>query len=127
MSSTQQHFPTPSFRLIHCKVEIPCDLFSINRDAGENIEGLSPFINSPYNLTRLEIIPGPLDNPAGSTAGPWVIAVLSSPLHATPDHPGQLGSSNVVVRWQLDTAAQTLHPKFDEVVLKKNNAAQTKV
>jgi len=76
---------------------------------------------------HLEIIPGAVDNPAGSTANPWILAVYSNPLAATPHHTGQNGSASIIVRWQLEAASQNLHPKFDEVVSKKNHNAQVKV
>lgn len=47
-------------------------------------------------------------------------------LHVTDDHPQQQAPSSVIVRWQLETASQTLHPKFDEVASKKTNG-QAKV
>lgn len=118
-----QPFPVPSFRFVHCKVEMPCDVLSTNHNVGENTDGFQPYL---YNLTRLEIIPGPLEIPAGSAAGPWIVAVFSSPLHAVPDEPGQQGPASVIVRWQLDTAPQALHPKFDEVVSKRNTNIQAK-
>lgn len=103
---------------------MPCDVLSTNHNVGENTDGFQPYL---YNLTRLEIIPGPLEIPAGSAAGPWIVAAFSSPLHAVPDEPGQQGPASVIVRWQLDTAPQALHPKFDEVVSKRNTNIQAKV
>lgn len=114
-------WPVPSFRFLHCKVESLCDVIGTNRNPGDN-QGLPSFTNSVYGLTRLDIILPALDNPAGSTSTPWIVAVYSSPLHATPDHPQQQSPASVIVRWQLDTGAVTLHPKFDEVASKKSSA-----
>ncbi|KAJ5091848.1 Mediator complex subunit Med16 [Penicillium alfredii] len=114
-------FPIPSFRLIHCKVDMPSNILSTSRRPEERSETL-PFQNSVYSLTRLEIMPGQIDSPAGSTANPWVLAVFSKPLHTIPDYPDQPGPPSVIVRWHLESAPQTLHPKFDEVASKKNNA-----
>ncbi|KGO75909.1 Mediator complex, subunit Med16 [Penicillium italicum] len=114
-------FPIPTFRLIHCKVDMPSNILNINR--GPDHSDQSPlFLNSVYSLTRLEIMPGQFDSPAGSTANPWILAVLSKPLHAIHDYPHQQGPPSVIVRWHLESTPQTLHPKFDEVTSKKSNA-----
>ncbi|KAG2022076.1 hypothetical protein GB937_004170 [Aspergillus fischeri] len=115
-------WPVPSFRFLHCKVESQCDVPGTNRNAGDNAQGLPSFTNSFYCLTGLDIVLPALDNPAGSTANPWVVAIYSAPLHVTQDHPQQQGPASVIVRWQLDTGPLTLHPKFDDVPSKKNNA-----
>ena len=120
-------FPVPSFRFVHCNVESPSNIWNTCRNPGENPDEAASSTNNLYSLTHLEIISGAVDNPAGSTANPWILAVYSNPLHAIPDHPQQQGSSSIAIRWQIDTAFQTLHPKFDEVVSKKNNNAQIKV
>ncbi|QQK46771.1 Mediator complex, subunit Med16 [Penicillium digitatum] len=114
-------FPVPTFRLIHCKVDMPSNILNINRGADHSDQSL-PFLNSVYSLTRLEIMPGQFDSPAGSTANPWILAVLSKPLHAIHDYPEQQGPPSVIVRWHLESASQLLHPKFDEVTSKKSNA-----
>jgi mediator of RNA polymerase II transcription subunit 16 len=119
-------WPVPSFRFLHCKVESQCDVPGTNRNAGDNAQGLPSFTNSLHCLTGLDIVLPALDNPAGSTANPWVVAIYSAPLHVTQDHPQQQGPASVIVRWQLDTGPLTLHPKFDDVPSKKNNA-QVKV
>lgn len=116
----------PSFRFAHGNVETPSGFWNAYRNTGENEEAPSS-TNFIYALTHLEIIPGAVDNPAGSTANPWILAVYSNPLPATPDHTGQNGSASIIVRWQLEAASQNLHPKFDEVVSKKNHNAQIKV
>ena len=85
-----------------------------------------PFPNSVYSLTRLDIMPGQIDSPAGSTASPWILAVFSKPLHATAEYPDQQGPPSVIVRWHLESAPQAFHPKFNEVNSKKN-IPQTKV
>lgn len=118
-------YPVPSFRFTHCNVETPSNIWSTHQNP-ENPGEASSSANSLYTLTHLEIVFGTVDNPAGSTASPWILAVYSNPLHATPDHPQQHGSVSIMVRWQLDTASQTLHPKFDEVS-QKNTNAQIKV
>lgn len=64
---------------------------------------------------------GQIDSPAGSTASPWIMAVFSKPLHATPEYPEQQGPPSVIARWNLESGPQALHPKFDEVTSKKNN------
>ncbi|KAK4862286.1 hypothetical protein LT330_003424 [Penicillium expansum] len=114
-------FPIPTFRLIHCKVDMPSNILNINRGPDHSDQSL-PFLNSVYSLTRLEIMPGQFDSPAGSTPNPWILAVLSKPLHAIHDYPDQQGPPSVIVRWHLESATQTLHPKFDEVTSKKSNA-----
>lgn len=113
-------FPTPSFHFIHCKVEIPSHILRTIPQSGENSQNSLPPVSPFYSLTRLEIVPGPVDNPSGSTASPWMIAVFSNSLHPT-NSSGQQTPSSVIVRWQLEVASQTLHPKFDEVPSKKNN------
>lgn len=124
---TSPSLPTPGLHVFHRKVEMPCEISTTDRDMGENPDDSSPYSNPIYNLTHLEIIPGPSENTANISAVSWVVAVFSSPIHATPDYPVQQGPSSVIVRWQLDTVAQTLHSKFDEVPSKKNNDTQTKV
>lgn len=118
-------FPIPTFRLIHCKVDMPSNILNVNQGLDSTDQSL-PFLNSIYSLTRLEIMPGQVDSPAGSTANSWILAVLSKPLHAVHDYPGQQGPQSVIVRWHLESAPQVLHPKFDEVTSKKTNA-QAKV
>ncbi|KAI2769069.1 hypothetical protein DTO012A8_5909 [Penicillium roqueforti] len=114
-------FPIPTFRLIHCKVDMPNNILNVNRGPDHHDQSL-PFLNSVYSLTRLEIMPGQFDSLAGSTANPWILAVLSKPLHAMHDYPDQQGPPSVIVRWHLESAPQILHPKFDEVTSKKSNA-----
>ncbi|OQE94703.1 hypothetical protein PENNAL_c0003G03368 [Penicillium nalgiovense] len=114
-------FPVPTFRLIHCKVDMPSNILNVNRGPDHSDQSL-PFLNSVYSLTRLEIMPGQFDSLAGSTANPWILAVLSKPLHAIHDYPDQQGPPSVIVRWHLESAPQPLHPKFDEVPSKKSNA-----
>lgn len=65
-------------------------------------------------------MPGQIDGPAGSTASPWVLAIFSKALHASPEYPDQQGPPSVIVRWNLESAPQSVHPKFDEVASKKN-------
>jgi mediator of RNA polymerase II transcription subunit 16 len=113
--------PVPSFRFMHSKVEAPCIIPS----ARENTDDLAASTNSLYCLTRLDIVLAAHDNSAGVT-NPWIIAVFSAPVHATPDHSQQQSPCSLIVRWQLESAPQVLHPKFDEVTSKKNNA-QVKV
>ena len=103
---------------------MPSDVLNIDRDVGGHAHA---FLPCRYSLTRLEIIPGPQEMPAGSAAGSWIIAVFSSPLHADPEYPDQQGPSSVVVRWQLETAAQFLHSKFDEMAPKRSGSFQVKV
>ncbi|KAJ5275220.1 Mediator complex subunit Med16 [Penicillium chrysogenum] len=114
-------FPVPTFRLIHCKVDMPSNILNVNRGPDHSDQSL-PFLNSVYSLTRLEIMPGQFDSLAGSTANPWILAVLSKPLHAIHDYPDQQGPPSVILRWHLESAPQILHAKFDEVPSKKSNA-----
>ncbi|KAJ5244152.1 Mediator complex subunit Med16 [Penicillium chrysogenum] len=114
-------FPVPTFRLIHCKVDMPSNILNVNRGPDHSDQSL-PFLNSVYSLTRLEIMPGQFDSLAGSTANPWILAVLSKPLHAIHDYPDQQGPPSVILRWHLESAPQILHSKFDEVPSKKSNA-----
>lgn len=121
-------FPVPSFRFTHCNVEIPGSIWRANRSSsGEIPDESQPSANALYSLTNLEVILGAVDNPSGATSNPWILAVYSSPPHAAPNHPERPGAASIIVRWQLDSATQSLHPKFDEVASKKNNNAQTKV
>ena len=119
-------FPIPSFRILQCKVDMPSPILNINRGPDEQINSSLPFQNTVYCLTKLEIMPGQVDGQQGSTSSPWILAVYSKPLHATPEYPDQEGPPSVIVRWHLETAPQEIHPKFDEVASKKSNA-QAKV
>lgn len=121
----QQPPPVPSFRLIHCKVDMPSNILDVNRGP-EHADQSIPFMNSVYSLTRLEIMPGQVDSPQGSSNTPWILAIFSKPLHAIPDYQEQQGPPTVMLRWHLESAPQTLHPKFDEVTSKKSNT-QAKV
>lgn len=105
---------------------MPSCILSVNRGAEEHADQPLPFPNSVYSLTRLEIMPGQVDGPAGSTASPWIMAIFSKPLHAAPEYPDQQGPPSVIVRWHLESTPQAFHPKFDEVTSKKSNA-QAKV
>ncbi|EAA65820.1 hypothetical protein AN1227.2 [Aspergillus nidulans FGSC A4] len=116
-----QQFPTPSFRLVHMKVEVPYNIPSSNRDAGENPDEQLPFTSSLYCLTSLHIILPASDNSAGSTPNPWIVAVFSIPTHAILPHPQPQIPASVIVRWQLETSLMTLHPRFDDVPSKKGN------
>lgn len=115
-------FPIPSFRILQCKVDMPSPILNINRGPDEQINSSLPFQNTVYCLTKLEIMPGQVDGQQGSTSSPWILAVYSKPLHATPEYPDQEGPPSVIVRWHLETAPQEIHPKFDEVASKKSNA-----
>ncbi|KAI9928807.1 hypothetical protein ASPWEDRAFT_127770 [Aspergillus wentii DTO 134E9] len=120
--ASAQSPPVPSMRFAHCKVETPGNILSTAHSSGENSDQTSSSTNSVYSLTRLEIICAPaVDSQSGSTP-PWILAVFSNSLHATNGHPEQQGPASVIVRWQLESGSQTLHPKFDEVPSKKNNA-----
>ncbi|CAI7568178.1 unnamed protein product [Penicillium bialowiezense] len=114
-------YPMPSIRLIHCKVDMPSNILNVDRGLDRSDNSL-PFSNTVYSLTRLEIMPGQVDSPAGSSANPWILAIFSKPLHAPHEYPDQLGPSSVMVRWYLESAPQSLHPKFDEVASKKSNS-----
>ncbi|KKK26961.1 mediator of RNA polymerase II transcription subunit 16 [Aspergillus rambellii] len=116
-----QQFPVPSFRLVHSKVEVPYNIPSANRTAGENQDDQLPFTNSLYCLTSLQIILPASDNSAGSAPNPWIVAVFSIPPHAVLPHQQPQVPSSVIVRWQLDSAALILHPKFDEVTSRKGS------
>ncbi|GCB22497.1 mediator of RNA polymerase II transcription subunit 16 [Aspergillus awamori] len=119
---TPPQFPVPSFRFTHSKVETSCTVPGMHRNDGEEPDMMHQSISNPlYTLSRLDIILPASDNAAGTTANPWIVAVFSTPPQATPDHPGPQGPASVIVRWQLDTAAFTLHPKFDEMAAKRNS------
>lgn len=105
---------------------MPSSILDVNRGPEEHTDSPLPFHNSVYSLKWLEIMPGQIDSPTGSTANPWILAVFAKPLHSTPEYPDQQGPASVIVRWQLENAPQAFHPKFDEVAPKKNNA-QAKV
>ncbi|CAL5871048.1 uncharacterized protein PFLUO_LOCUS5292 [Penicillium psychrofluorescens] len=121
-------FPIPAFRFLHCKVETPGNDLSVIRSPDEHVDQPLPPSNSLYSLTRLDIMPGQIDSPAGSTASPWIFAVFSKPIHAAPEYPDQQGPASVIVRWHLESVSQTLHSKFDEVMSKNNNMqAKTKM
>ncbi|RAL11440.1 mediator of RNA polymerase II transcription subunit 16 [Aspergillus homomorphus CBS 101889] len=115
-------FPVPSFRFAHCKVETSCNVPGPVRNNGDPSDELQqPFPNSLYCLTRLDIILPTSDNAAGSSATPWIVATFSILPQTAPDHPHQQGPSSIIVRWQLESAPLTLHPKFDEVTTKRNS------
>ncbi|KAJ5656015.1 hypothetical protein N7507_007965 [Penicillium longicatenatum] len=118
----QAQFPIPSFAFLHCKIDMPSSILDVNRGSQQHTDNPLPFHNSVYSLNWLEIMPGQIDSPAGSTANPWILAVFAKPLHSTPEYPDQQGPSSVIVRWQLENAPQAFHPKFDEVAPKKSNA-----
>lgn len=101
---------------------MPSSILNINRGADEQVAQSLPFPNTVYCLTKLEVMPGQADGQQGSTSSPWIMAVFSKPLHATPEYPDQQGPPSVIVRWHLEVAPQAFHPKFDEVVSKKSNA-----
>lgn len=115
-------FPTPSFRIFYCKVDMPGKILNANGDLESHAEQQLPFLNPVYSLTHLETMPGQIESPGGSTAKPWIMAVYSKPLHVTAEHPDQQGPPSVIVRWSLEAAPQAFHPKFDEVTSKKSNA-----
>jgi mediator of RNA polymerase II transcription subunit 16 len=120
-------WPIPSLRLLHYKIDMPSCILNVNPGSEEHSDQPLPFPNSVYSLTHLQVIPGQVDSPTGpTTTSPWILGVFSKPLHATPEYPDQQGPLSVIVRWQLDSAQQTFHPKFDEVASKKSNA-QAKV
>ncbi|KAE8325153.1 mediator of RNA polymerase II transcription subunit 16 [Aspergillus sergii] len=122
LKQAPNQFPVPSFRFMHSKVEAPCIVPSASRNGEATNDGLPSSANPLYCLTRLDIVLAAHDNSAGMTTNPWIIAVFSIPPHATPDHSQQQSPCSVIVRWQLESAPQVLHPKFDEVNAKKNNA-----
>ncbi|KAB8271841.1 mediator of RNA polymerase II transcription subunit 16 [Aspergillus minisclerotigenes] len=122
LKQAPNQFPVPSFRFMHSKVEAPCIVPSASRNGEATNDGLPSSTNPLYCLTRLDIVLAAHDNSAGMITNPWIIAVFSIPPHATPDHSQQQSPSSVIVRWQLESAPQVLHPKFDEVNAKKNNA-----
>ncbi|KAJ6112846.1 hypothetical protein N7512_008170 [Penicillium capsulatum] len=119
-------FPVPSFRILHCRVNMPGNVLNVNDGFEGPADQQLPFPNPVYSLTRLEIMPGQMpgqmDNIGSSTAKPWIMAVYSKPLHATPEYPDQQGPPSVIVRWNLEAGPQPFHPKFDEVASKRGNA-----
>ncbi|KAI2790102.1 Mediator of RNA polymerase II transcription subunit 16 [Penicillium oxalicum] len=115
-------WPVPALRLLHYKIDMPSSIWSINHDSEAQMAQSVPFPNSVYSLTRLEMIPGQVDSPTGpTTTSPWILGVFSKPLHASSEFPLQQGPASVIVRWQLDSTQQSLHPKFDEVVSRKTH------
>ncbi|KAL4976798.1 mediator of RNA polymerase II transcription subunit 16 [Aspergillus desertorum] len=116
-----QQYPTPSFRLVHLKVEVPYNIPSSKCGAGENPDEQFPLTSSLYYLTSLQIILPASDNSAGSTPNPWIVAVFSIPPHAILPHQQPQVPASVIVRWQLETGLPALHPKFDDVPSKKGN------
>ncbi|KAE8372148.1 mediator of RNA polymerase II transcription subunit 16 [Aspergillus bertholletiae] len=122
LKQAPNQFPVPSFRFMHSKVEAPCIVPSASRNGEVANDGLPSSTNPLYCLTRLDIVLAAQDNSAGMTANPWIIAVFSVPPHTPADHSQQQSPCSVIVRWQLESAPQVLHPKFDEVTSKKNNA-----
>lgn len=114
-------FPVPSIRLIHCKINMPSNILNVNSGLDHSDQAFT-FSNTVYSLTRLEIMPGQADSPAGSSANPWILAIFSKPLHAPHEYPEQHGPPSVILRWNLESVPRTLHPKFDEVTSKKGNA-----
>ncbi|KAL5357003.1 mediator complex, subunit Med16 [Aspergillus floccosus] len=116
MKQGSNQFPVPSFRFMHSKVEVPYDI-PMSCVPGQNPEHLTPPPNPFYRLTHLDAILATQE----TATNPWVVAVFSVSPHASPVHPQQQGPPSIIVRWQLETAPQVLHPKFDEVVSKKSN------
>ncbi|KAF7719404.1 Uncharacterized protein PECH_004899 [Penicillium ucsense] len=115
-------WPVPAVRLLHYKIDMPSSIWDIGNDTNQHTDQSLPFANSVYTLTRLEVIPGQVDSPTGpTTTSPWILGVFSKPLHTSSEFPAQQGPASVIVRWQLDSAQQSFHPKFDEVVSKKSH------
>ncbi|KAN0067719.1 Mediator complex, subunit Med16 [Elaphomyces granulatus] len=118
---TNHPFPTPTFRLVPNKIETPSSIFPTHRNLAENLDDFPPAPSSPYCLTRLDIIPEQPDSTGGFSAGPWILAVYSVPVHPAGDSSQSHHPSSVIVRWQLETSPQVLHPKFDDVASKRHN------
>ncbi|PGH02542.1 hypothetical protein GX51_04568 [Blastomyces parvus] len=113
-------FPPPSFQVLHTKTETLSAVFHPPAHDVDNITGFSSANGAIYNLTHLEIITAPqlLPNTQAAT-GPCILAVASVSPQNQLGQPPPSGPSSVLVRWQLDTMAQALHPSFDDVVSKK--------
>lgn len=112
-------FPTPSLHFVHSKVETPSSILPTQRDPmNGDMNDMGRQNDSIFCLTHLEIITCPTDKPGSSSVVPLIVGVFSVPVHALDGHNPQ-GSSSVIVRWQLETAAQDLHSSFDDVVSKK--------
>ena len=130
-----QQFPLPSFHIAHCKVDMPSHILSSgnNRLSAAGEEGPEDPSSPVYNLTQLHVFSRPQESQnavaAGPGCGPYVVAVFSSPLHVIAESSGQQqrSSSSVIVRWQFRTGTQVLHPKFDEVISKRNGGKQANV
>ncbi|KAG5299740.1 RNA polymerase II mediator complex subunit Sin4 [Histoplasma capsulatum G186AR] len=119
-------FPTPAFQILHTKTEILSAIFHPQAHDVDNITGFPSPNGSIYNLTHLEIITAPQAVPGTQAAtGPCIIAVASIPAQSQLGQPPPSGPSSILVRWQLDTMAQALHPNFDNVV-SKNTASSPK-
>ncbi|EEQ90336.2 RNA polymerase II Mediator complex subunit Sin4 [Blastomyces dermatitidis ER-3] len=113
-------FPTPAFQVLHTKTEVLSAVFHPPAHDMDNITGFSPPNGAIYNLTHLEIITAPQLLPSTQAAtGPCILAVASISPQNQLGQPPPCGLSSVLVRWQLDTMAQALHPSFDDVVSKK--------
>ncbi|EDN06886.1 predicted protein [Histoplasma mississippiense (nom. inval.)] len=119
-------FPTPAFQILHTKTEILSAIFHPQAHDVDYITGFPSPNGSIYNLTHLEIITAPQAVPGTQAAtGPCIIAVASIPAQSQLGQPPPSGPSSILVRWQLDTMAQSLHPNFDNVV-SKNTASSPK-
>ncbi|OJD23025.1 hypothetical protein ACJ73_05625 [Blastomyces percursus] len=113
-------FPTPAFQVLHTKTEILSPVFHPPAHDVDNVTSFSPPNGAIYNLTHLEIITAPQLLPSTQAAtGPCVLAVASISPQNQLGQPSPSGPSSVLVRWQLDTMAQALHPSFDDVVSTK--------
>lgn len=120
-------FPVPAFNITHSKTENPGRIFKTNRDEAGNIGEPAPYQNSLYQITSLDIIAGQPDHAGSSFSGPWILAIYSSPIQNIGHdvrHPPP--PSSIMVRWQLESTALSLHPVFEELVQKKASA-QNKV
>ncbi|EEH45765.2 uncharacterized protein PADG_01915 [Paracoccidioides brasiliensis Pb18] len=113
-------FPTPSFQILRTKTDTLSDVFHPPVHDMENLSDFSAANGAVYRVTHLEIITAPQVLPgAQSASGPCVLALASIPVHGQLGQPHPSVPSSVLIRWQLDTMAQTLHPSFDDVASNK--------
>lgn len=118
--------PTPNFTIHFTKIEHPSSILGSKNTAADSLGNLSPSLSPFYSLTQLDIILRQPDSANNSASGPWILAVYSNSAHSLGTDPQQPTAASVIVRWQFESSSLTIHPKFDEVVSKRN-VGQAKV
>lgn len=125
----------PRFAIQHVKTEVLSKMFArlepgIGTNGGSGIDGdgvgnreakggdgPSSDANYSYTLTHLQVMP---TSPGGQTGEPCVVGIFSLPIHPH-EPPLRAGPMSILMRWRLESTAQTLHPSFNEVPTKKSN------